>query len=137
MNLVDSRGWLEYFADSTYADFYAHAVEGYRRSHRKFVVLLHNNLAGREALRRPLCYSFSLQASGAGKCRAGNQHIDALRRGLVLSFGHHPARLLSAFPKMRGASSHAHPAVFLSIRGSKTLLKSSADTIPPASGPRT
>jgi toxin FitB len=27
MNLVDSCGWLEYFADSTYADFYAPAIE--------------------------------------------------------------------------------------------------------------
>lgn len=27
MNLVDSCGWLEYFADSSYADFYASAVE--------------------------------------------------------------------------------------------------------------
>jgi len=27
MNLVDSRGWLEYFADSPYADFHAPAIE--------------------------------------------------------------------------------------------------------------
>ena len=27
MNLVDSCGWLEYFADSPYADFYAPAIE--------------------------------------------------------------------------------------------------------------
>jgi toxin FitB len=27
MNLVDSCGWLEYFADSSYADFYAPAIE--------------------------------------------------------------------------------------------------------------
>jgi toxin FitB len=27
MNLVDSCGWLEYFADSSYADFYASAIE--------------------------------------------------------------------------------------------------------------
>jgi predicted nucleic acid-binding protein len=27
MNLVDSRGWLEYFADGPYADFYAPAIE--------------------------------------------------------------------------------------------------------------
>jgi predicted nucleic acid-binding protein len=27
MNLVDSCGWLEYFADSAYADFYAPAIE--------------------------------------------------------------------------------------------------------------
>jgi hypothetical protein len=27
MNLVDSCGWLEYFADSQYADFYAPAIE--------------------------------------------------------------------------------------------------------------
>jgi len=27
MNLVDSCGWLEYFADSTYADFYEPAIE--------------------------------------------------------------------------------------------------------------
>jgi len=27
MNLVDSCGWLEYFADSSYADFYAAAIE--------------------------------------------------------------------------------------------------------------
>jgi len=27
MNLVDSCGWLEYFADSMYADFYAPAIE--------------------------------------------------------------------------------------------------------------
>lgn len=27
MNLVDSCGWLEYFADSSYADFYAVAIE--------------------------------------------------------------------------------------------------------------
>ncbi len=27
MNLVDSCGWLEYFADSLYADFYAPAIE--------------------------------------------------------------------------------------------------------------
>lgn len=27
MNLVDSCGWLEYFADGTYADFYASAIE--------------------------------------------------------------------------------------------------------------
>ncbi len=28
MNLVDSCGWLEYFADSPRADFYAAALEG-------------------------------------------------------------------------------------------------------------
>ena len=27
MNLVDSCGWLEYFADSPYADFYSSAIE--------------------------------------------------------------------------------------------------------------
>ena len=27
MNLVDSCGWLEYFADSSFADFYAPAIE--------------------------------------------------------------------------------------------------------------
>ncbi len=27
MNLVDSCGWLEYFADSSYADFYAPGIE--------------------------------------------------------------------------------------------------------------
>jgi len=27
MNLVDSCGWLEYFADSPYADFYSTAIE--------------------------------------------------------------------------------------------------------------
>ena len=27
MNLVDSSGWLEYFADGTNADFFAPAVE--------------------------------------------------------------------------------------------------------------
>lgn len=27
MNLVDSCGWLEYFADTSYADFYAPAIE--------------------------------------------------------------------------------------------------------------
>jgi predicted nucleic acid-binding protein len=27
MNLVDSCGWLEYFSDSPYADFYAAAIE--------------------------------------------------------------------------------------------------------------
>jgi len=27
MNLVDSCGWLEYFADSPYADFYSPAIE--------------------------------------------------------------------------------------------------------------
>lgn len=27
MNLVDSCGWIEYFADSSYADFYAPAIE--------------------------------------------------------------------------------------------------------------
>lgn len=27
MNLVDSCGWLEYFADTPYADFYAAAIE--------------------------------------------------------------------------------------------------------------
>ena len=27
MNLVDSCGWLEYFADSPYADVYAPAIE--------------------------------------------------------------------------------------------------------------
>ena len=27
MNVVDSSGWLEYFADSSYADFFAPAIE--------------------------------------------------------------------------------------------------------------
>lgn len=27
MNLVDSCGWIEYFADSAYADFYSEAIE--------------------------------------------------------------------------------------------------------------
>ena len=27
MNVVDSSGWLEYFADSNYADFFADAIE--------------------------------------------------------------------------------------------------------------
>ena len=27
MNIVDSSGWLEYFADETNADFFANAVE--------------------------------------------------------------------------------------------------------------
>jgi len=27
MNLVDSCGWLEYFADSSYAEFYAPSIE--------------------------------------------------------------------------------------------------------------
>lgn len=27
MNLVDSCGWLEYFADASYADFYAPVIE--------------------------------------------------------------------------------------------------------------
>lgn len=27
MNVVDSSGWLEYFADSSYADFFASAIE--------------------------------------------------------------------------------------------------------------
>ncbi len=27
MNLVDSCGWIEYFSDSAYADFYSEAIE--------------------------------------------------------------------------------------------------------------
>ena len=49
-------------------------------------MLLHNNLSGREALRRLLSFTFRLQASGTGGCRTENQHLDAVRRGLVPSF---------------------------------------------------
>jgi hypothetical protein len=60
-------------------------------NYRKCVVLPHDNLAGRESLRRPLSFLFCLQASGAGRHCTENQHLDAVR-GTRHSHTPHPAR---------------------------------------------